>query len=181
MKFRKPVIASLKEYLKEQNNINENINNIDHILDKVNKEGKFSLTYDERTYLKQYSNNNINTELEKWLFSEDDETFDLRGNKLLFDEFEPDEDILYNHDKLKRVISNSLDKSSFTNNSDWGGGHVWNINSDDNFIGTFLFLGDDELVVLKRTLVGDEYKDETLKDITNTRELYSCLLSLKNK
>jgi hypothetical protein len=54
--------------------------------------------------------------------------------------------------------------------------------SHDDFIGTFLYLGDDELVVIKRTLVGDKYNDEELKYITNSRELYNFFLSLhKNK
>jgi len=84
--------------------------------------------------------------------------------------------------KLKRVISNHLDKKPFTNNADWGGGYVWNLKKDDDFTGTFLYLGDDELVVIKRRLVDDEYYDQELKSITNSRELYKFLLSLlRNK
>ena len=181
MEVRKFIATTIRGYLNKQQILKENINNVDTILDKITKNGQQSLTHDERTYLKQYNNNNINSDLEKWLFSEDDTTFDLDGNKLLFDEFDDDEDILYNHNKLKRIISKHLNKKPFTNNSDWGSGYVWDIKSDDNFIGTFLYLGDDELVLLKRTLRVDEYEDNIIKNITNSRELYRVFVSLKNK
>lgn len=176
MKLRKLIEATIKDF------VNENEENVNKILDKVNQNGRESLTPDEKTYLKQYSDGDINPDLEEWLFSDDDNTFDANGNKLLFDEFEDDEDIFQNTSKLKRVISNHLDKKPFTNNADWGGGYVWNLKKDDDFTGTFLYLGDDELVVIKRRLVDDEYYDQELKSITNSRELYKFLLSLlRNK
>ena len=178
MKLRKLIEATIKDF------VNENEENVNKILDKVNQNGKESLTPDEKTYLEQYSDGDINPDLEEWLFSDDNNTFDVNGNKLLFDEFEEDEDIFQNSSKLKRVISNHLYKKPFTNNADWGGGYVWNLKKDDDFTGTFLYLGDDELVVIKRRLVGDEYYDQELKSITNSRELYKFLLSLhrnKNK
>lgn len=176
MKLRKLIEATIKDF------VNENEENVNKILDKVNQDGKESLTPDEKTYLEQYSDGDINPDLEEWLFSDDDNTFDENGNKLSFDEFEEDEDIFQNTSKLKRVISNHLDKKPFTNNADWGGGYVWNLKKDDDFTGIFLYLGDDELVVIKRRLVGDEYNDEELKYITNSRELYKFLLSLlRNK
>lgn len=176
MKLRKLIEATIKDF------VNENEENVNKILDKVNQNGRESLTPDEKTYLKQYSDGDINPDLEEWLFSDDDNTFDANGNKLLFDEFEEDEDIFQNTSKLKRVISNHLDKKPFTNNADWGGGYVWNLKKDDDFTGTFLYLGDDELVVIKRRLVDDEYYDQELKSITNSRELYKFLLSLlRNK
>jgi hypothetical protein len=170
MKLRKLIEATIKDF------VNENEENVNKILDKVSQDGKESLTPDEKTYLEQYSDNDIDSDLEEWLFSDDDNTFDSNGNKLSFDEFEDGDDIFYNTSKLKRVISNHLDKKPFTNNADWGGGYVWNLKKDDDFTGTFLYLGDDELVVLKRRLVGDEYNDEELKYITNSRELYKFLL-----
>jgi hypothetical protein len=179
MELKKFITTTIREYLNEQQILNENINNVDQILDKINKHGQRNVSQDERTYLKQYNNNNINSDLEKWLFSDDENTFDSNGNKLLFDEFTDDEDILYNPKKLKRIITKHLNKKPFTNNADWGGGYIWNIKTDDNFVGTFLYLGDDELVVIKRTLIGDEYDDKEIKNITNSRELYSFLLSLK--
>lgn len=176
MKLRKLIETTIKDF------VNENEENINKILDKVSQDGKESLTPDEKAYLEQYSDNNVNPELEEWLFSDDDNTFDLDGNKLLFDEFEEDDDIFYNTSKLKRVISNHIDKKPFSNNADWGGGYVWNLKNNDDFTGTFLYLGDDELVVLKRTLVDDEYNDEEIKYITNSRELYKFLLYLiRNK
>ena len=176
MKLRKLIEATIKDF------VNENEDNVNKILDKVNQNGRESLTPDEKTYLEQYSDGDINPDLEEWLFSDDDNTFDVNGNKLLFDEFEEDEDIFQNTSKLKRVISNHLDKKPFTNNADWGGGYVWNLKKDDDFTGTFLYLGDDELVVIKRRLVDDEYYDQELKSITNSRELYKFLLSLlRNK
>lgn len=176
MKLRKLIETTIKDF------VNENEDNVNKILDKVNQDGKESLTPDEKTYLEQYSDGDINPDLEEWLFSDDDNTFDLNGNKLLFDEFDEDDDIFYNTYKLKRIISNHLDKKPFTNNADWGGGYVWNLKKDDDFTGTFLYLGDDELVVIKRRLVDDEYYDQELKSITNSRELYKFLLSLlRNK
>lgn len=176
MKLRKLIEATIKDF------VNENEENVNKILDKVNQNGRESLTPDEKTYLEQYSDGDINPDLEEWLFSDDDNTFGVNGNKLLFDEFDEDEDIFQNTSKLKRVISNHLDKKPFTNNADWGGGYVWNLKKDDDFTGTFLYLGDDELVVIKRRLVDDEYYDQELKSITNSRELYKFLLSLlRNK
>jgi hypothetical protein len=176
MKLRKIIETTIKEFL------NENEDNVNKILDKVYTDGRQSLTPDEKTYLEQYSDNNINPDLEEWLFSDDDNTFDFDGNKLFYDEFDEDDDIFYNKSKLKRVITKHLDKNPFTNDADWGGGYAWNLKTNDNFTGTFLYLGDDELVVIKRTLVGDKYNDEELKYITNSRELYNFFLSLrKNK
>jgi len=173
------ITNTMHKYLSKQKILIENINNIDQLLDKINKHGQKSLTQDEKLYLNQYNNNNIDKDLEKWIFSDGRNTFDSRGNKLLFDEFEDDEDILYNYEKLKRVISKHLNKKPFTNNADWGSAYVWNTQTNNNFVGTFLYLGDDELVVIKRTLVDDEYDDVELKNITNSKELYTFLLTLK--
>ncbi|MCF8339704.1 MAG: GNAT family N-acetyltransferase [Chitinophagaceae bacterium] len=169
--LRESIRATIKDFL------NENEDNVNNILDKVNSGGRESLTPDEKTYLEQYSDNNINPDLEEWLFSDDESTFDLDGNKLSFDEFNESDDIFYNTSKLKRVISKHLKKKPFTNNADWGGGYVWGLKSNDEFAGIFLYLGDDELVVLKRTLVDDEYNDEEIKYITNSRELYNFFVS----
>lgn len=174
MKLRKIIETTIKDFL------NENKENVDQLLDKINRDGKQSLTYDERTYLKQFGDENIDPELEKWVFSDDESTFDLNGNKLLFDEFDEDDDIFYNTSKLKRVITKHLNKKPFTNNADWSGGYAWNLKTNDDFTGTFLYLGDDELVVLKRMLVGDEYNDEEIKKITNSGELYNFFLSLRS-
>jgi hypothetical protein len=172
MKLRKIIETTIKEFL------NENKDNVDQLLDKINKDGKQSLTYDERTYLKQFNDNNINPELEEWIFGDDDSTYDADGNKLFYDEYTNDEDIFSNDEKLKRVISKHLDKNPFTNNADWGGGYVWRLKSNDDFVGTFLYLGDDELVVIKRTLDGDRYDDEEIKYIDDSRGLYNFIRTL---
>lgn len=180
MKLRKIIETTIKEFL------NENKENVDLLLDKINMHGKQSLTFDERTYLKQFNDNNINPELEEWIFSDDESTFDLAEHKLLFDEFEEDDDIFYNKSKLKRVITKHLGKKPFTNNADWNGGYAWNLKTNENFTGTFLYLGDDELIVIVREIDIDgsiiENDEEIIDDITNSRELYNFFLSLrKNK
>jgi hypothetical protein len=172
MKLRKIISETIRDF------INENRENVDQLLDKINKDGKQSLTYDERTYLKQFGEDNIDPGLEEWIFGDDDSTYDADGNKLFYDEYTSDEDIFSNDEKLKRVISKHLDKDPFTNNADWGGGYVWRLKSNDDFVGTFLYLGDNELVVLKRTLDGDRYDDEVIKYIDDSRELYNFIRTL---
>ena len=181
MKLKKFITLTIDKYLNEQILLMENDENVDTILDKINKHGLQSLTGDERDYLDQYNNKNIDSGLENWLFSDDDETFDSYGNKLMYDEFAEDEDIFYNQNKLKRVITKSLNKAPFTNNADWGGGYVWNIDSNNKYTGTFLYYGDDELVVIKRNLVDDGYNDKLIKKITNSKELYDFFRNLKKK
>ena len=115
------------------------------------------------------------------MISDNVDTFNDYGEKLLFNEFKIDEDIFNNIEKLIRVISNQLNKKPFTNNSDWGGAYVWSIKSNNNFTGTFVVLGDDDLVVLNRTFDEDteEYKDDVLTTITNANDLNKLFLNLK--
>lgn len=178
MKLRKLIETTIKDFL------NENEENVNKILDKVNRDGRQSLTPDEKTYLKQYSDNNVNPELEEWLFSDDESTFDLADHKLSFDEFDEDDDIFYNMSKLKRVITKHLGKKPFTNNADWNGGYAWNLKTNDDFTGTFLYMGDDELIVIVREIDVDgsiiENDEERIDDITNSRELYNFFLSLRS-
>jgi len=156
-------------------------NLVDKILDKINTLGVNNLSFDERNYLKQYNENEINYNLESWLNSDEDYTYDNDEKKLLYDEFEDDEDIFYNYEKLNRVITKVLNKKPFTNNADWGGASVWNVKSKDNFTGLFIYLGDDDdLVLLKRNINEDEdYEDEVINTITNTKELNSMFLKIK--
>ena len=154
---------------------------IDKILDKINKVGLSNLSFDERIYLNQYKENKINQGLENWLNSNEDDTYDENGNKLLYDEFEENEDIFNNYVKLKRVISKILNKQSFTNNADWGGADVWGIKTNDNFTGLFIYFGEDnDLVLLKRSLNEEEdYENEVIKTITNNMELNNVFKDLK--
>ncbi len=135
----------------------------------------------KKTYLNQYKNNTIDSNLENWLLTDDEITFNENGKKILYNEFEYDEDIFQNIEKLKRVISNSIGKKCTSNNADWGGGCVWSIGSNNDYVGTFVYLGDDELVLLKRSLVIDEYDDETLLNINNVKTLYDLLTKLKSR
>ncbi len=153
---------------------------VDKILDKINRLGVSNLSLDERIYLKQYNENEIDSNLESWLNSEEDHTYDNDEKKLLYDEFEDDEDIFYNYEKLNRVITKVLNKKPFTNNADWGGASVWNVKSNDIFTGLFIYLGDDDdLVLLKRNINEDEdYEDEVVNIITSTRELNSVFLKI---
>jgi hypothetical protein len=156
-------------------------NLVNKILDKINRLGLSNLSLDERNYLKQYNENEINYNLENWLNSEDDLTYDNDEKKLLYDEFEVNEDIFYNYEKLNRVITKVLNKKPYTNNADWGGANVWGVETNNNFIGLFVYLGDDnDLVLLKRNLNEDEeYEDEVINTVTNTNELNSMFLKIK--
>jgi hypothetical protein len=176
MKLKVFVKNIIREYVNQRNVLNENTELIDNILDKINKSGRSNLSYDEREYLKQYNNNNINIDLENWLLNDDDSTFSKYGEKLLYDEYEQDEDIFYNYEKLKRVLTKHLKKTPFTNNADWGGGFVWGVKTTSNSEGIFFYLGDDELVLLKRKIINDEYQDQIIKTITNTKDLHNSLL-----
>nr|WP_158009642.1 hypothetical protein [Tenacibaculum todarodis] len=131
------------------------------------------MSYDEKTYLKQYNSNSIDKGLEDWLFGKQEDSYDDNGNKLLYDEFDDSEDIFHNHIKLKRVISKVLNKHSFTNNADWGGADVWGLKTIDNITGLFIYLGDDEDFVLLNRRINEEedYEDTVLQTITNNIEL----------
>lgn len=157
-------------------------NLVNKILDKINRVGLSNLSFDERTYLNQFNENSIHPNLENWLNSNKDYTFDDNENKLLYDEFEEDEDIFYNHDKLKRVISKVLNKKPFTNNADWGGADVWGITTNDNFTGLFIYFGEDnDLVLLKRSFNEEEdYENEIIETITNSKELNNVFLKHEN-
>jgi hypothetical protein len=150
---------------------------IDNILDKISRDGQRSLSFDERTYLDQYNKDSVDKGLEDWLLSDNEDTFDLDGNKLLYSEFEDDEDIFYNNEKLIRFISKKLGKKPFTDNANWGGGLVWSLGNSSNYEGRFLYLGDDEFVLLKRTQQGDEYQDVVIRNISSTSDLNNVLLN----
>ena len=157
----------------------ENSQLVDSLLDKINISGLSSLSSDERKYLNQLKNNEIDYNLEKWLLDDDEDTFDEDGNKLKYDEFDFDEYILTNESKLIRIINKFLDKKPFTNNADWGGNLVWPI-SGNKFEGIFLLLGDDSVELIKRTLIDEDYYDEILMSAINGRQFYKILMKIKN-
>jgi hypothetical protein len=153
---------------------------IDKILDKISRSGKQSLSIDELSYLDQYKKGKFDKGLEKWLLDDSDETIGYNGKKLLYNEFEDDENLFWNKDKLIRIISNFLNKAPFTNNADWGGADTWNIKGDDYFIGKFIYIGDDDTIeVIERKLIGDEYEDDILRTIRTPKELHKLFLDIK--
>ena len=49
----------------------------------------------------------------------------------------------------------------FSNSADWGGAYVWPLGGS-NYVGEFLYYGDNELLVLKRELNEETYIDTVL-------------------
>jgi hypothetical protein len=91
------------------------------------------ITPDERRYL----DDPTDEDLEKWIKSKSDYTFydedeehENYRKKLMYDEFEKDEDILYSKEKLYRIINKFLKVKPVTNNADWCGGYAWKLKSD---------------------------------------------------
>jgi hypothetical protein len=157
----------------------ENKSLVDSILDKINRDGISSLTSDEKNYLKQLKNDEVDKGLEKWLLDDSDNTFDDEGNKLQYDEFDDDEYLFNNKGKLKRIITNFLGEP-FTNNSDWGGYFVWAI-GDNELEGLFLIINnDDETVELIDRKVIDDYDDDILMSAINGRQFYKIIMKIKN-
>ncbi len=148
------------------------------LLDKINRNGLHSLTSDERRYL----DNPDNKDLEKWLLNDSEDTYfpsysEYEGKKLKYDEFELDEDVLFNREKSIRVINKIVPKITTKINTksysaDWYG-RVWFLKQVSPNVGIYLHLGDDELDIVQRTIVDDEdVEDEILETITIGRELY---------
>lgn len=159
----------------------ENKSLVDSILDKINRDGISSLTSDEKNYLKQLKNDEVDKGLEKWLLDDSDNTFDDEGNKLQYDEFDDDEYLFNNKGKLKRIITNFLGEP-FTNNSDWSGYLVWAI-GDNELEGLFLIINnDDETVELidRKVIDDDDYDDDILMSAINGRQFYKIIMKIKN-
>lgn len=174
----------MKHLLKYSDYIKENTTSLTNVLlDKINREGINSLTPDERKYL-----DTQDSDLGRWLMSNDDKTFNYDdtsygyGKKLKYDEFEFDEDVLWNREKLIRVINEMLPKTknkSKSYSADWYG-KVWFLKEVSPNIGIYLHLGDDELEVVQRTIIDeDEVEDEILETITTGRELYKIFNMVK--
>jgi len=153
---------------------------INSILEKINTHGINALSYDERIFLNQNSSNTIDPNLENWLTCKDEVTFDSSSKKLLYNEFEEGEDIFENPKKLQRIISNLLNIKPFTNNSDWGGALVWSLKAGNNFTGYFIYLCDNELVLLYRIInEGKVYVDTTLLEVIDVVTLNKLFLKVK--
>lgn len=175
----------MKHLLKYSDYIKENTTTLTNdLLDKINRDGINSLTQDERKYL-----DTQDSDLGRWLMSDDDRTFDYDdtsygyGKKLKYDEFEFDEDVLWNREKLIRVINKMLPKTKShpkSHGADWYG-KVWFLKEVSPNIGIYLHLGDDELEVIQRSTIidEDEVEDEILETITTGRELYKIFNMVK--
>jgi hypothetical protein len=151
---------------------------MDEILDKINRAGIYSLSVDEATILQQNSTGQIDSNLLNWLNSDDEDTFDIDGKKLLYAEFLDDEDIFYNQNKLIRVISNTIgEPNKYNGSADWAGANVWTI-LGDKFYGTFIYLNEDDLCLLTRFFneVDEENVDTVIKSATDPKELYQLLM-----
>lgn len=169
-------IYGFNRFINESSNKYENL--INDILDKINRNGIQDVTLDERKFLTQYNTNTVDNDLYDWLI-DNEYTIDLNDNKLKYDEFDLDEDIFYNTKKLIRVISNATKKKPFTNNADWGGGEVWEIDHNKDS-GYYIHLGDDSLIFMCRTIENTgEYHDNILRDIKTTKELYSLFSHIR--
>jgi hypothetical protein len=156
---------------------------IDKILEKINRHGINNLSIDETIVLKQHSTGNIDTELFDWILSEEEDTYDYCGKKLLFSEFEEGEDIFCNFKKMIRVLSNHFGiKNHYSGSADWGSANVWTINGD-KYYGLFIYYNKDEddLCLLKRTF--DESKDENINEeiikATDSTTFYRLLMKAK--
>jgi hypothetical protein len=159
--------------------INENVTTFtDELLDKISTHGIHSLTPDDRRYL----DDPTDEDLEKWIksksdytFHDEDEEHENYRKKLMYDEFEKDEDILYSKEKLYRIINKFLKVKPVTNNADWGGGYAWKLESDGDKT-LYLYHGDGELLLLSRSTTNEEdVDDEIIRYITNSTELYDIL------
>lgn len=82
---------------------------------------------------------------------------------------------LLENDSVKDTIRAEVTKKlgrPFSNNADWGSADVWPL-SGDNFVGYFIYCGDEETLLLKRSLEddGETYKDEELLTIESLEDL----------
>jgi hypothetical protein len=68
----------------------------------------------------------------------------------------------------------------FTNNADWGGAYVWNLQGGNKFEGTFLFFGDDDIVVLQRSSDDEgDYSDNILMQVNSFEDLQTVITKYK--
>ena len=138
---------------------------VNSILDKINKKGKFSLSYDERRYLNMYKDGNIDKELENWLLYGDNT--DIDGNLILFDEFEVDEkDILFNDEKVIRILKKKFGKS-VGGTAEWADGFVFPLGGN-NFL---IYTDNLELEIVNR-IYNEELDEYDYKVIYKAEDNY---------
>ncbi len=165
----------IKQIIKEEFNNNDTL--LNKLLDKINKEGKSALTTDEHEYLKQYNNNNIDKALENWLLDDSEDTINPNTNeKLMFNEFDFDEEVFYIKSKLKRIIKNHFGNPTFSPGADFDG-YAWKT----KYKNVYLFLGDDNLYLIKRLYNedGDVEDNDILETIISGKDFYKAVKKLK--
>jgi hypothetical protein len=84
------------------------------------------------------------------------------------------EDFIYKN--IKNILGSKYAKAVDEYSADWNG-IVWLIQEPN----IYLFLGDDELLVLKRDIVNDENVDEDLEYISSDEKLINALKKAKRK
>jgi len=87
-------------------------------------------------------------------------------------------------DKVVDTISKAMGKNPFSNNADWGSGRVWNLFNNDDFVGTFIYYGDeDEVAIINRTWdeADDNYEDEELATIKDQESFLKLIDDIKSK
>lgn len=84
------------------------------------------------------------------------------------------EDFIYKN--IKNILGSKYAKAVDEYSADWNG-IVWLIQEPN----IYLFLGDDELLVLKRDVVNDENVDEDIEYISSDEKLINALKKAKRK
>jgi len=118
---------------------------LDNILDIISNSGKESLTDDELNYLKQFSEDNIDIDLEKRLSINGGETFISKNNNI--------PDLTFTYENTEDFGDELIHKGKLTfNGNDYFG--VINCDGDGNFVSAEFYLNEP-----------DEYHDEMGNDL----------------
>lgn len=153
------------------------------ILDKINREGEDSLTFDERVFLKQHGEGSVNPELVDWLLDEDD-SYDNFGDKLQYYVFNRDE--LHPYQNIQRTVNIINYNMGFDgeehSDPDWGDSYVWLLKGNESS-GIFLFYDVEtpEIAIVKRTLDDDMgvYNNTDMETSRTVKTFYGLIDNAK--
>lgn len=98
------------------------------------------------------------------------------------EDIEDEEEFFDDHSKIKDEL-NSIFGKGYGNDADWAG-VVWPILTKNDYEGIFIYLGDDdEILLLKRTFnkIEEENDDEILFTATNREEFDELIKLAKDK
>jgi hypothetical protein len=101
-----------------------------------------------------------------------DDDYDDDGNVVPLNPKTSIEDFIYKN--IKNILGSKYAKAVDEYSADWNG-IVWLIQEPN----IYLFLGDDELLVLRRDVVNDENVDEDLEYISSDEKLINALKKAK--